>query len=142
MEVTTDKTKNDKATKPGFKPASRLGHLIAPKGFTARWVRNDSDNIARKKAEGWIIMKPEQNKGTYVEIEDVNDTKPTSNQIRYRDLIGMMLPDDMVESRREYYKNETLQATKSILKKSDEGLKQLGATTYTPKGQSGRIVIE
>ncbi len=138
----TEKNEAPKATRPGFKPASRLGYLKAPANFTARWVKNDPDNIARKKQEGWVVMKPEDNKGTSFERIDVSDPKETGNHIRYQDMIAMMLPNDIKKDREEYYRNETRHATRAILRESDAQFKQKGVQTYTPKGQQGRIVID
>lgn len=131
-----------KGTKPGFQPANRQGTLKAKLGFTARWVRNDPANIARKRQEGWVIMKPEDNIGTYEDLSDVTDAKPLYNGIRYQDQIAMMLPDDLKSSREQYYREETRQTTEAMLRKTDTQFKQHGVATYTPKGQSGRIVIE
>jgi hypothetical protein len=44
--------------------------------------------------------------------------------------------------RDQYMRDQTRQAQKSILRDTDEKLKSAGVSTYTPKGQAGRIVIE
>lgn len=124
-------------TVPGWKPSSLLGTLKAKSGFHARWVSSDPANIAKKRSEGWIIMKPEDNVGSYQQAES-----SLSGELRYRDLVAMMLPSSLKKSREEYYKNEVREATASILKQTDASLKQSGVSTYTPSGQAGRIVIE
>ena len=129
-------------TDPGWRPAKRLGYLKAPSGFTARWVSVDSDNVQRKKEEGWIVMKPSDNKGGNLGLQDVNDGGSPANDIRYRDMIAMMLPDAVKKERDEYYRSENRRATDVILKKTDKDLKNMGVSTYRPNGQSGRIVIE
>lgn len=128
-------------TKPGFKPASRLGGLKAPQGYTARWVDADEGNIARKLEEGWIMMDQKDNQKDFG-VKDVNDTNSVDSKIKYRGMVAMMLPDDLRASRQEYYKAETARATQSIMKKADAESKNIGVQTYSPKGQSGRIVIE
>ena len=87
-------------------------------------------------------MEQKDNRGIGVDVLDVNDGSVVSNNIRYRDMIAMMLPNDIKESRTEYYKAETQRSTQMIMKKADEDAKQIGVQTYTPKGMSGRIVIE
>lgn len=129
-------------TAPGWRPAKRLGYLKAPSGFTARWVSSDSDNVQRKKEEGWLIMKPSDNKGGNLGLQDVNDGGSPANDIRYRDMIAMMLPDAVKKEREDYYRAENRRATDVILKKTDKDLKNIGVSTYKPNGQSGRIVIE
>lgn|SRR3990167_5683376 len=129
-------------TAPGWRPAKRLGYLKAPSGYTARWVAADLDNVQRKKEEGWLIMKPSDNKGMNLDKQDVNDGGSPANDIRYRDMIAMMLPDEVKKEREEYYRQENRRATDVIFKKTDRDLKNIGVSTYTPKGQAGRIVIE
>jgi len=128
-------------TKPGWKPAARLGGVKAPSGYTARWVSDEPDNIARKKEEGWIVMDQKQNQKNF-DQQDVNDQGKTDSTIRYRGMIAMMLPDDLKKQRTEYYKAETNRATQMIMRKTDSEAKQMGVETYSPKGSSGRIVIE
>lgn len=131
-----------KGTTPGWRPSSLLGTLKARNGFTPRWVSNDPARIAKMRAEGWVVMRPEDNIGSYQNVDDVTAGKSLSGEIRYRDMIAMMLPPDKKEARDEYYRGETQSATKAILKQTDGDLKQKGVSTYTPKGMPGRIVIE
>lgn len=131
-----------KATKPGWRPASKVAGLKAKPGFKARWVSNDPSNISRKKAEGWIVMKPSDNVGEVISQEDVNDGNPLHDGIRYRDMIAMMLPNELVAEREQYYKKENQHAMGSILGETDGKMANMGVQTYAPKGQSGRIVID
>jgi hypothetical protein len=132
-----------KATPVKWRPASKQATLKAKSGYTAKWVRNDPSDIARYKSEGFIIMKPDDNVGPYKEAPlDVNDGTAVSNQIRFRDCIAMMLPNDLVEARKEYFKNENAAVMASVIKKTDDSVKKLGGQTYTPKGMAGKIVID
>jgi len=131
-----------RATKPNWRPASKVATLKARHGFTARWVNSDPGEIAAKKSEGWILMKPEDNLGDYQPLEDVNDGKAIFNGIRFRDMIAMMLPDDMKEAREEYMRRENANAKELILNKTDEEAKRNGVQIYAAKGHSGRIVID
>lgn len=138
-----DEQETVNATAPGWRPAKRLSYLKARSGYTARWVAADPDNIARKKEEGWQIMTPKDNIGGNLDKQqDVNDGGSPANDIRYRDLIAMMLPDKVKKEREEYYRGENRRATDVILKKTDSDLGKFGVQTYKPKGHSGRIVIE
>ena len=137
-----DKDNAVKATKPEWRPSSRLATLKAKPGFTARWVDADPANVARKKAEGWLIMRPEDNVGPPIEQIDVNDGKALHNGIRYRDMIAMMLPNDLKSAREEYYREEHKQAMAGILKETDQKLGNMGVQVTKPKGSPGRIVIE
>lgn len=142
-DQSVDKTAEPKkGTKPGWKPSSVLPQLKARSGFTARWVGNESGNISKKLSEGWIVMKPEDNKGIPIKAYDTPDANPLANEIRYRDMIAMMIADEDKEARQEYMREENRAATRNILKDYDEKFKSHGVQTYAPKGQTGRIVIE
>lgn len=132
----------NRGTKPGWKPSSVLPQLIARHGFTARWVANEPANIYRKQSEGWLIMKSDDNKGTPIRQYDTPDANSLGTEIRYRDMIAMMIPDDAKQAREEYYREQNREAQRQILAKSDEQFKRSGVQTYTPKGMAGRIVIE
>lgn len=132
-----------KATPPVWRPANKMAELKAKKGYTARWVNNDPANIAKKKAEGWIVMKPEDEIGTFsTSYKDVNDGKALGTGIVFRDSIAMMIPDELKAAREEFMRQENANAMSSILNKTDDKIKQTGASTYKPKGMSGRIVID
>lgn len=143
VEQTNDKIAEPKrGTRPGWKPSSVLPQLKARHGFTARWVNNDPGNISKKLAENWILMKPADNIGIPIKAYDTPDANPLASEIRYRDMIAMMISNEDKKSRDEYMREESKAATKQILKQTDEEFKRAGVQTYAPKGQSGRIVIE
>jgi hypothetical protein len=131
-----------KGTKPGWRPSSVLPQLKARDGFTARWCANDSGNIAKKLSEGWILMKPSDNRGVAIKSYDTPDSNSLASEIRFRDSIAMMIADEDKLSRQEYMREESKAATRQILQKTDEEFKRAGVQTYSAKGQSGRIVIE
>lgn len=130
-----------RATKPGWNPSSMLGTLKAPAGYEARWVRNDPAAVAKKKAEGWIVMRPKDNTGTEIVQTDVADQKTIGDYIVYRDCIAMMLPLEMKAAREEYHRSEIVGTMKQILHDTDGEIGKLGGSTYKPKGMKGRIVI-
>lgn len=146
VEVAEEKpavVEQKKGTRPGWRPADMLPNLKAKSGFTARWVANDPANIMRKRHEGWIVMKPSDNAGSHIEsLGYATDSGTLASEIRYQNMIAMMLPDDMKKARDEYHRQRIDESTASILSESDEKMKRIGLKTYTPKGQSGRIVIE
>jgi hypothetical protein len=129
-----------KGTRPGWKPAGQIPRLKAPPGFTAKWA--NPEKLDKLRAEGWIIMKPEDNRGQEILKVDVNDTGSLTGAIRYREMIAIMLPNELKAERDEWLRNENREAMKNILKQTDEKLQDLGVQTYTPQGQAGRIVIE
>lgn len=129
-----------RGTRPGWKPSSQLPNLKAPHGFTAKWC--NPAKLTERRSEGWIIMTPKDNKGSEIMSVDVNDGGSLTDALRYRDLVAIMLPNELKADRDAWLKNENEEAMAGILKKTDEELKQHGVETYTPKGQAGRIVID
>lgn len=131
-----------RGTPVGWRPASVLPRLVARNGFTAKWMRNDSGHIAAKQEEGWIIMKPSDNVGVEIRQDYINDANSLGTEIRFRDMIAMMLPDDLKQARSEHYKKEFQSAVAQPLRETDSALKHGKVRTYTPQGMAGRIVIE
>lgn len=142
LEETAVEPVRKKGTKPGWKPAGQLPRLKGPSGYSVKWASSDTGKLAKLRAEGWIIMKPSDNKGDPIEHVDVNDGNALGKEIRYRDLVAVMLPQELKEARDEWVREENRNAMKNILQKTDEKFKEHGVQTYAPTGQSGRIVIE
>jgi hypothetical protein len=103
-----------------WKPASRLPKLTAPEGFVPRWVENTPERVRKAQAEGWIVAnRLEHNMD--VEMGDyykkIND-KPVSelsSNITHNEMIAAIMPIDVAESRKAYYRNETEQQTRTKL---------------------------
>lgn len=129
-----------KGTPPGWRPAGQLPRLKAPNGYTAKWA--NPEKLDKLRAEGWEIMKPEDNRGQEILKVDVNDTGSLTGALRYREMIAIMLPNDLKKARDEWVRNENKAAVKGILKETDEKLQDIGVQTYSPTEQSGRIVID
>ena len=139
-EARTEQAPKKKGTRPGWKPAGQLPKLKAPPGFSPKWA--NVDKLDKLRAEGWQVMTPEDNKGAPILKVDVNDGSSLNGALRYRELVAVMLPNDLKADRDEWVRNENREAMKGILKDTDEKLQEMGVQTYAPIGQAGRIVIE
>lgn len=139
-QAPTDQTPKKKGTPPGWRPAGQLPRLKAPPGFSPKWA--NPDKLDKLRAEGWIVMKHEDNKGDPITRVDVNDGGSLTGAIRYREMVAVMLPNEVKAARDEWVRNENLETTKGILRETDEQLTEMGVQTYAPKGQSGRIIID
>ena len=131
--------KKTKGTPPGWKPAGQLPKLKAPSGWTCKW--SSPAKLTERMSEGWKIMKPSDNQGDEILNIDVNDVGSLTGALRYRDLVAIMLPQELKTARDNWLKNENKEAMKGVLKETDEKLKEGGVETYVPKGQEGRVVI-
>lgn len=134
------KTEKKKGTPPGWKPAGQIPRLKAPSGYTAKWA--NPEKLDKLRAEGWLLMKPEDNKGQEILKVDVNDAGSLTGAVRYREMIAIMLPNDLKKARDEWIRNENKDAVKGIFSQTDEKFKEKGVELYKPHGQAGRIVIE
>ena len=131
--------KKTKGTPPSWKPAAQLPKLKAPNGFTAKWC--NPAKLTERLSEGWKLMKPEDNKGSEILNIDVNDAGSLTGALKYRDLVAIMLPNELKEARDKWLRSENQEQMKGVLKEADEKLKENGVDTYTPKGLEGRVVI-
>jgi hypothetical protein len=131
-----------KGTRPGWKPAGQLPKLKAPPGWTAKWASSDAAKLSKLRAEGWEFMKESDNKGDKIVKVDVLDGSSLIGEIRYRDMVAMMLPNELKEARDDWLRQENKDAMRNILKQTDETFKEHGVQTYAPTGQDGRIVID
>lgn len=132
-------TSKKKGTPPGWKPSNQLPKLKAPPGFVPKW--SSVSKLTERMSEGWKIMKPTDNRGEEIINVDVNDVGSLTGALRYRDLVAIMLPNELKEERDKWLRGENKEAMKGVLRETDEKLKEGGVETYTPKGQSGRIII-
>jgi hypothetical protein len=139
-EVQKAPVRKTKGTKPGWRSSSELPKLKAPSGFHAKWAA--PHKLTKLKAEGWQVMKPSDNKGDEIMVTDVNNPNAVAGELRYMDLVAVMIPQEMKDARDEYIAQENKNAMSAILGETDDQLKNMGVQTYKPKGQAGRIVID
>lgn len=129
--------------KPQWAPGNRLGQINVPKGFVPRWCDADEANLAKKREEGWIPVT----KTTYPDAKHVNDGEIKEvkdgaaidgSLIKYRNMVAMMMPEELAQARREYFEDETRKQTEAKVKMVDQKEK-MGSYASTIKP---RLVIE
>lgn len=116
-----EKVEVKKGNKPSWRPGHRLGFLKVPQGYTGRWCSGDEANIQKKIAEGWIpVNKTTVPSGEHVKpYSDHVGADSMAGAIRYQELVGMMLPDELKASRDEYHKDQNLAQIKSKVMVND-----------------------
>lgn len=111
-----------KPTQP-WRPASLLtveAKILAEiraKGLTPKWVAKDK--VDRHKHEGWEVYKS-SNPSTVAPGKTAIDGSPLDGTVQKRNLILMVMPTEMVESRRAYFRSLTEGATKRSLNELKE----------------------
>lgn len=119
-----------------FKPARRLPELKCPEGFKVAWKHNTPENIRRLQYEGWLIAnRLEHNMdismGNYYKKLNDKPIAQAESTIVHNELIAMLLPDEMVEARREWHRQETEKQTRTKLTPKDSALARAAKITTT-----------
>jgi hypothetical protein len=114
-----------KGSKPReFKFASDMGKLEVPEGYVGRWCSKEEKNLMKKEAEGWEYVN-KTNCPSAIRREElglgsqVKDGSNMGGALQYREMVAMMLPEDLAESRREQIKHKTEMNTKAKILASD-----------------------
>ena len=105
-----------------WSPGTQMPELKAPEGFATRWCRMDEAHIHKRLLEHWEFCT--ELKFTGPQFEGVDLRSHQNKQyggVVINNMIGMMLPPEWVEARREYNEDEVRSQTSSYL--SSEGHK-------------------
>ena len=102
-------------------PPSSLDAPPAPKGFKHRWIRTesigfmDTGNVSKKLREGWEFVRAEE-----ITNEVGDHDFPVIHEGKYMGLIGVgglvlaRIPEEIVEQRKQYFNNITVDQVKSV----------------------------
>ena len=102
-------------------PPSSLDAPPAPKGFVHRWIRTefmgnqDTGNVSKKLREGWEFVRAEE-----IENQLGSHDYPVIRSGTYQGLIGVgglvlaRIPEEIVASRKEYFRNKTSDQMKAV----------------------------
>ena len=102
-------------------PPSSLDAPPAPKGFVHRWIRTefmgnqDTGNVSKKLREGREFVRAEE-----IENQLGSHDYPVIRSGTYQGLIGVgglvlaRIPEEIVESRKEYFRNKTSDQMKAV----------------------------
>lgn len=130
MATTTVKPEETQVKKKPTTPWKQARILTGVKirdGFTGRWCRMDT--IDKKLAEGWEFVKGAAD--TNAPITLIDGTK-INNCIRRRNLILMEMPNEMVESRNEYFRQ---MGDLGVTAQKEEFERQARSEGITPYGE-------
>ena len=118
MKNETDKIKTSRASQTRSKterpkvwsPPSSLDAPPAPDGYKHRWIRaesmgfDDSSNMSAKLRSGYELVRADEYPGS---------NYPVMNEGKYKGIIGVgglllaRIPNEIVKSREEYFKQQT-----------------------------------
>ena len=121
MDRTTRETKsraNNTRRKP-WQPPSKLDAPPPPPGYTHRWIRtalkgeDDKTNVFAKMREGWEPVRAD-------EYGSEADKYPVIEEGKNKGIIGVgglmlaRIPDETVEERTEYFREQTRNQMKAV----------------------------
>ena len=102
-------------------PPSSLDAPPAPQGFVHRWIRTelmgqeDTGNVSKKLREGWEFVRAEE-----IQNKLGDHSYPVIQKGQYQGLIGVgglvlaRIPEEIVEQRKQYFKNVTADQVKAV----------------------------
>jgi len=95
----------DKKGKASWRPAKPL-EVTVGQGFRARWRSKEDTRYLKARAEGWVT--PEE-AGVEVMIDPITagGIQKMKGAHEYRELVLMVLPEDLAKAREEYIENRT-----------------------------------
>ena len=126
MNETTERTSRSSSETKSVRnkhwtPPSSLDAPPAPKGFVHRWIRTefmgqeDTGNVSKKLREGWEFVRAEEIKNKLGDHD-----YPVIRKGQYQGLIGVgglvlaRIPEEIVEQRKQYFKNITADQIKAV----------------------------
>jgi hypothetical protein len=121
MDRTTRETKsraNNTRRKP-WQPPSKLDAPPPPPGYTHRWIRtaikgeDDKTNVFAKMREGWEPVRADEY-GSEADKYSVIEEGKNKGIIGVGGLMLARIPDETVEERTEYFREQTRNQMKAV----------------------------
>lgn len=101
-------------------PTRALARISAPEGCKARWVADH--NVDRRLDEGYTVINRTTAPGAehvdrgYVNGAQRGDGMGTA--LRYRELVAMAAPNEVIEQRNKFYEDKTRRMTEATINAS------------------------
>lgn len=145
VRKTTEKAAKGK--KVSWRPSTRLGRVHLPanmKGkYRTRWVKGTPDRVAQMQEEGWMLVNDTVAKGVQAPTDkEVTDGANLDSALRKREMVAMVIPEELAEARDKFYKEETEKQTQGVLGGLDSEASRMGVKTYAATGRNKRVIIE
>ena len=114
-----NKSRANTTRRKPWSPPSKLDAPPAPEGYTHRWIRtaiqgdDDKTNVFAKMREGWEPVRAE-------EYGPEADKYPVIEEGKNKGIIGVgglmlaRIPDETVEERTEYFREQTRNQMKAV----------------------------
>ncbi len=132
---TDEDVKVKKATTP-WKPASIIEIPASCKDSGFEYycaTTNRTGNIEKKIAEGWEIdywIAPKMREQGLTQPTTIQDGKSVDNTTRFRELIVMRMPKELLQSRRKYHEKKSAEQLGRVQGDFDARLEAVGSKSY------------
>lgn len=90
-----------------WKPAAVTDIEGKEAGYRYRWANKDSDNLAKKHAEGWSMVDKTTDKATPEAHNRLDDGASLSTVYEKKDVVLMRIPEELAQERDAYFNAET-----------------------------------
>jgi len=97
-----------KKGRKSWKPAQKLSIVDKKPGYEYRWCDKDPANLLKRKADGWVMAS--ELHGHKAKQEEATE-KGITSVMEYRDLVLMAIPEEDLQSHRDYYEEQTRKQT-------------------------------
>lgn len=105
----------EKKGRPSWKPASVTDITDKEAGYRYHWARKDSDNLAKKEAEGWeTVSKVTADKTSALSDGKMESGKSMTSVHEKHDLVLQRIPEDVALERDAYMNNLTELRTRGL----------------------------
>lgn len=113
-----------------WKPASVTDVTGKEDGYRYRWVNKDSDNVAKKKAEGWEFVSKATDKASPESSNRIDDGASLTSAYEKRDVVLMKLDEETAQGRDAYFNAETERRQSGLTAHLKKELGKEGAETH------------
>lgn len=117
-------TQEKKPSTTPWKPAKILEGIPKRAGFRRYWATRDK--LDKKLSEGWEVVKGAEGAAP---VTLIDGTKLT-NCITRRNLVLVEMPEEMVQSRAEYFHEMNKMGLEGVKKEFEDEAKKAGIPTY------------
>lgn len=114
---------------PSWKPASVTDVTHKDPDSRYRWVNKDSDNLAKKQAEGWNFVDAKTD-GSQTSAPRIEDGNSMTSVVEKRDVVLMKIPEEVAQGRDAYMNNKADKRISGLTAHIKEDLDKEGADMH------------
>lgn len=109
---------------PTWRPANVDEIIDKEAGYRYRKINSDARNLAKKEAEGWVVVSDVEGSKTHVEsgYGRINDGKSLTSVRGGYDYVLARMPEDLAQERDAYFNKESARRVQALRKQTKRDL--------------------